>query len=392
MQVLLIFSAALLLAVFISGWTSRSVLSTAVLFLFAGIVAGKGGLGLVILEPEGPVLMPLAEVALLSVLFTDSMKIQGSELRRAWRLPGRALLLGLPLTVVLAAAAAHWLVGLGWVEALLVGAVLAPTDPVFAAALIGRREVPRRLRQLLNIESGLNDGLALPIVLILLTLMGKEEASALSIAFDLGGGVLLGIVLPWLALQLAQLRLVRLSPGYEPLFAFAVGLLVFSLAKLGQVNEFLAMFAAGVTLTTLHPGVREAFRRFGELLTELLKLATVFAFGSLISWPLLSAMSWQAWLFAALVLLVARPAALGLVLVGSDLDWRERLSASWFGPKGFASIVYGIMVLRSGAPHAEYMSRLTGLVVMLSIVAHSSTDYLVAKWFCRVQAEEDGDA
>ena len=124
MQVLLIFSAALLLAVFISGWTSRSVLSTAVLFLFAGIVAGKGGLGLVILEPEGPVLMPLAEVALLSVLFTDSMKIQGSELRRAWRLPGRALLLGLPLTVVLAAAAAHWLV----VATVCVGAFMGQLD------------------------------------------------------------------------------------------------------------------------------------------------------------------------------------------------------------------------------------------------------------------------
>lgn len=165
-----------MLAVLVSALAARTVLSTAVLFLAAGVLIQ--GLGIV---PESPehVVETVAELALFSVLFTDGMQVGIRDLVMAWRLPGRALLLGMPLAVVCTALLAHWVVGLPWLEAFLVGAALSPTDPVFASAIVGRPEVPARLRYLLNVESGVNDGLALPVVLVLFAAAGgTAEAGA----------------------------------------------------------------------------------------------------------------------------------------------------------------------------------------------------------------------
>ncbi|MGH9066201.1 MAG: cation:proton antiporter, partial [Acidimicrobiales bacterium] len=175
MTLLLVFAVTLLGAVLLSALAHRSVLSTAVLFLVVGAVAGPGLIGWIAVYPSDDLVRVLAELALFSVLFTDGMAARTSELRRAWRLPGRALLFGLPLTLGAIAVLAHYLAGLSWLEASLLGAVLSPTDPVFAAAIVGREEVPARLRQLLNVESGLNDGLALPVVVVLLAIVASTH-------------------------------------------------------------------------------------------------------------------------------------------------------------------------------------------------------------------------
>src|SRR5665648_891766 len=135
---LLCFAALLLVAVLISERANRTVLSTAVLFLLGGFVLGKGMLGVIDIRTGDPLVAGLAELALFSVLFTDGMRVGVADLRSAWRLPGRALLLGLPLTLVITAAAAHYVAGLPWLHSFLMGAILAPTDPVFAAAIVGR--------------------------------------------------------------------------------------------------------------------------------------------------------------------------------------------------------------------------------------------------------------
>ena len=160
MTLLLAYSVVLLLAVLVSALAHRTVLSTAVLFLVAGFVFGGGVTGVLSLQPQDEIVAVLAELALFAVLFTDGMRLGWPDLVSAWRLPGRALGWGLPLTLLITALLAHFVAGLGWLEAFLVGAVLAPTDPVFAAALVGNERVPQRLRHLLNVESGINDGLA----------------------------------------------------------------------------------------------------------------------------------------------------------------------------------------------------------------------------------------
>ncbi|HWA24783.1 MAG TPA: cation:proton antiporter [Lacunisphaera sp.] len=383
MGLLLLFGLTLFLAVLVSELADRSVLSTAVLFLAAGVAAGSAGSPMVAGYTDMPLLGDLADFALVAVLFTDGMKLGWGELRQGWTLSGRALLLGLPLTLGLTAVFAHGLTELPVMESVLVAAVLSPTDPVFASAIVGRPGVSGSLRRLLNVESGLNDGLALPIVLAILAWGGAQATGGLVSLGELAFGVLLGVTGAWIAVRVERWRIFRVAHSHEPFLPVAVGLVVFAAAKLSGANEFLAAFAAGVTLISGRSGRTGAFHGFSENLAELLKLAALLVFGALVSVDLLSAQPAGAYLFAVLVLVVARPLALALSLAGSSLSGRERIAAMWFGPKGFASVVYGLLVYQSGLPRAADCARLIGLVVVLSIVAHSSTDVLMARWLDR---------
>lgn len=379
---LLVFAAVLLLAVLVSGLAHRTILSTAALFLVAGFLVGDGVAGVIPLTPRSPVVATLAELALFAVLFTDGMHVGWSDLRSAWRLPGRALGWGLPLTLGITALLAHFLVGLGWQESLLIGAILSPTDPVFAAALVGNQRVPARLRHLLNVESGTNDGLALPFVMVLLAVAsGQEDLHLGELALELAGGVAIGVVLPWLAILVERTRFFAASTQYEPLNAVAIGLLVLAVSQATHANLFLAAFAAGMTVATFGPRQRESFAQFGELIAELLKLGALLVFGALITIEFLADIGWQGWLFAALALVAARPIALWASFLRSRLPAREQVAVMWFGPKGFASVVYGLLVLQSSIPAADKIFHLVAATIMMSILAHSSTDILVARWF-----------
>lgn len=388
MASLLAYSIALLIAVLVSGLAARSVLSSAVLFLAVGILLGNGALGFVSFTSTDPAVTMLAELALFSVLFTDALHIGFADLRKGWRSPGRALFFGLPLTLLLTSLLAHFLLGLHWSDSLLIGAALSPTDPVLSAAIVGREEVPARLRHLLNVESGLNDGLALPIVLVLLSLVRKEPLHPLEMIENLAFGVLIGVAVPIIFWLMEKIKYMEISVNYQPLSLVAIGMTVYGLTKVTHTNSFLAAFAAGVTLATLSPQLRDSFRQFGEVATELLKLAALFVFGALITPTELLRSDPSDYVFVILVLFAARPVAIELSLLGSKLDWRERLAAAWFGPKGFASVVFALLILQAGFVNSEYLYHVVALVVAGSIVAHSSTDVLVARWFHRV-AERD---
>ncbi|MDP3909761.1 MAG: cation:proton antiporter [Gemmatimonadales bacterium] len=387
MTALLIFAIALLVAVLLSKLADRSVLSMAVLFLAAGFLCGPGMLEFIALQPQDPVVQRLAELALFSILFTDGMRLNLRELTSNWRLPGRALLVGLPLTLLGTAVLAHYVAGLSWLEALLVGAILSPTDPVFAAAIIGRSDIPPRLRHLLHVESGLNDGLALPIVLALMAFVSHAALHAAELAGELALGIALGAAVPWAGCRLEQSRFFAVGKRYEPLFAFSLGLLVLALALLTHATLYLAAFAAGITVATVRSDLRDEFHQFGEIVAELLKLAALLVFGVLMSPNFLAEVPLSGYLFAALALLVVRPIAIALSLVRSRLGWRERITAGWFGPKGFASVIYGLLIVQAAVPGADRMFHLVGVVVAGSMVAHSSTDVLFARWFRRTEGD-----
>lgn len=375
------FAAVLLVAVLMSGLANRSVLSTAVLFLVGGFLLGDGVFGVVAVHADDPVVATFAELALFSVLFSDGMKVTVRDLRSARHLPGRALLFGLPLTFAVTAVLARYVADIGWIEAFLLGAVLSPTDPVFASALVGRTEVPYRLRHLLNVESGLNDGLALPIVVVLLAVVGSEEIHGWRLAGDLLLGVALGVVIPFVAIRLERLKPFSSTTLYEPLNAFAIGLLVLGVASVSGANEFLAAFAAGITVATMSPQIRKAFHQFGELVAELLKLVALLLFGALISPRFLADVPWRGYVFAVLAIVLARPIALAFALFRSELTRREWTAAAWFGPKGFASVVYGLLIVESGVADRDELFHLVAIVIAISILAHSSTDVTVARWF-----------
>ena len=177
--------------------------------------------------------------------------------------------------------------------------------------------------------------------------------------------------------------------AHEPTWeGLAKGLLVLAVTSLTHANEFLGAFAAGVTLATSEPRAQEAFQPLGDPLSEILKLAALLLFAALISPEFLSSLTAADYAFAVLVLVVARPLAMYVSLLGSDLTPRETIAAGWFGPKGFASVFFGFLILGAGIPNGNHVFHLVAIVIAASIVAHSSTDVLVARWLDVSPAEQ----
>ncbi|GAA5162137.1 cation:proton antiporter [Pseudonocardia eucalypti] len=379
MLLVLAFGAVLLVSVSLSGLAARTVLSTALLFLLAGALLGQGGLGVVAVHPGDPLVTALADIALFTVLFTDGQRANLAALRENWRLSGRALGLAMPLTMVGIAVPAHFLVGLDWSTALLIGAILSPTDPVFAAAIVGRVDVPLRLRRLLNVESGLNDGLALPFVLIFLATASHAEADLGTVGLELALGLALGVVVPALIALAWRSRILTAEPRLQPLGPLAIAVLLYAGCHLTHANPYLAAFAAGATLATLDQVSAEHFEPLGDLLSEITKFAALLVFGALITPERLSHISVGGWVLAVAAIILVRPAAMLLSLLRTPLSRGERLTAAWFGPKGFASVVYGLLALQAGIAESEQVFDLVAVTIALSIVLHSSTDVPVAK-------------
>ena len=384
---LLTFGIALLLAVATSELAARTPLSSTAVFLAVGLVAGP--LGLDVIELDGRVVEGVAVLALYAILFTDGQQAPWSDLRRHWSTSARALLLGMPVTMGLIATLAHVVTGLDWPPALVLGAVLAPTDPVFASALVGRHDVPRPVRSLLNIESGVNDGLALPAVLLLVGFAGGNppgHATDLpTLALQVAAGIALGIAVPVVAWLLDRVPHAGTVANLRPLGHLAVAVIVFGLCELTGANPFLAAFVAGSTIASLESDATEVFGRTGERISELLQGAALLAFASLLDADLFTTAGVTGFVLAVLVITVTRPVPVFAVLLGSELSVRQQLSVAWFGPKGFASVAYAVIVAFADVDDGVKVLALTAATVLVSAAAHSSTDLLIA----RKLADED---
>jgi sodium/hydrogen antiporter len=381
------FAVTLVVAVLLSGLAEETVLSVAVLFLGSGFMVGSGWFGAV--PHVNPHLMRgIAELALFSVLFTDGMKTGGlHRVRSAWRLPARALLFGMPLTICGIGLLGHYLTGLNWAEAFLVGAALSPTDPVFVAAIFRFEAVPEKVKRFLNVESGMNDGLALPVVMLLLAYTGARGPNLGVTIGDLALGTAIGFVFPWLGIRLERTKLFRASGLFHPLNAFALGLLVLATCYVTGANLFLGAFSAGISVATFGQSFMESFHEFGELVTELLKLAALLVFGVVIAPRFFTALPWPDYMFILLAVFAVRFAAILASMPGSGLSRRETMLVGWFGPKGFASVVYGLLIFQEGS---FYAAHLIALAVAASIVVYSSTDILVGRWYQgRVRSEAE---
>ncbi len=259
MSLILAFGVTLLVVVLISGFAARTVLSTALLFLVVGAVTGNGGLNWIDVRPNDPVVVTLADLALFSILYTDGMRAALPALKATGRTAGRALGLGMPLTFIGISLLTKAFTPLDWTPSFLVGAILSPTDPVFAAAIIGRSDVPARLRRLLNVESGLNDGLALPVVVVLIAVASHGKTHNWTVVGELAGGIALGIAMALAAHQIARLPGIGSEARLAPLGPFSIAVILYATCHLTDANAYLAAFAAGSTLATVAPSAHEAF-------------------------------------------------------------------------------------------------------------------------------------
>jgi NhaP-type Na+/H+ or K+/H+ antiporter len=385
-EALLILGLLLAVAAALSGWLHGTVLSISVLSLGAGVVLAQ--LDVVEISPGSTVLLYLVEVALILTLFSDGLLVESELLRAHWSPIARALVLAMPLTLVALALAGKALFPeLTWAEAFLLGAVLSPTDPVVTSAVVSSQRVPRVVRHTLNLESGLNDGLALPFVLFFLVLAtsgGNAAGEAAELAGEAVVGALIGIVLAVVAARL----LPRLPGGgmeskYEGAYALGLGLAAFGLADVTYGNGLIAAFVAGIALVATRHDVPREFLEFNETASAVFQIATFFAFGALVVATGWEGSVWPILAFIAFALLVARPGAVLLSFIGVDLPRPHKLFIAWFGPKGVASMLFALFVLSSTAPDRTLIFDVAAFVILASILAHGLTDTVGARWIER---------
>jgi NhaP-type Na+/H+ or K+/H+ antiporter len=376
----------------LSGVMRGTVLSISILGVTLGIVLALADV--VSVDANDESIVHVITLALLLTLFADGLVVEGELLARHWGPPARALAFAMPITLVLLAVAAHTLFGeLSWTEAFLLGAVLAPTDPVITSAVVTSQRVPAVVRHTLNLESGLNDGLALPIVLFFLAVVtpgvdaGSEGAKVLGEA-AFGGvvGVVLGV---------AGGRLHQHLPGggitrrYEGLYAIGIGIAAYGVADVTFGNGLIAAFVAGIVLGAAEHDIPRNFVDFSENVSAVFQVLTFFIFGALIVATGYHRSIWQLVVFIPFALLVARPAAVLFSLAGTGLPRAQRLFISWFGPKGVASVLFALLVLDRGAENAPLIFDVAAFVVLASIVAHGLTDTVGSKWIQRRMSEPE---
>lgn len=387
------FSAALLLvgivlaiAAGLSGWLRGTVLSISVLAVVAG--AGLSLAGVASAEPSDPTVVHLVELALILTLFSDGLFAERELLQSHWGPPARALVIAMPITGALLALAARLLFPeLSWAEAFLLGAVLAPTDPVVSSSVVTAKRVPPLIRHTLNLESGLNDGLALPLVLIFLVLAapgGDAGGAAVDQLGETLAGAAIGIGVALIGgAALDRLPGGRLAGNYEGVYGLGLALLAFGVADVTIGNGLIAAFVAGIGLAYADRQLPDAFGQFNESLSAVFQVITFLIFGALVATNGFDGSALALAAFITFALLVARPLAVWLAFLGLPLPDAQKLFIAWFGPKGVASMLFALFVLASAVPGRELVFEVASLVILTSIIAHGLTDTIGARWVAR---------
>jgi NhaP-type Na+/H+ or K+/H+ antiporter len=377
----------LAVVVFAFGRVSRrlegTVLTAPLVFVAAGVILGPAGLGLVGFALDEHVVLMLSEIALAIVLLTDAARTNLSALRQNEALPLRLLGLGMPLTIALGTAiAALVLTDLTFWEAAIVGTVLAPTDAALGQPVVSNPHVPVRMRQALNVEAGLNDGLSVLFLALFLTLAEADEehlSASVWLRFALeqvGFGVLVGIGVGllggWLVSRAS--RAGWMNESFQRLALLSLALIAWALADTVGGNGFIAAFVGGVAVGPTVKQIGERLVRSTEAEGQLLSLTVFFIFGALLA-GLAESLDWTIVLYALLSLTVIRMLPVALSLLGTRLRGVSVLFAGWFGPRGLASIVLGLVVVEEApllAGRAEIELVVT-LVVILSVLLHGVT-------------------
>lgn len=389
---LLIFGSLLAVVAALSGAMRGTVLSASVLSLALGIVFAA--VGHVDVDPKSHSTVELIELALALTLFSDGMFVERELLRVHRGTVIRALAVAMPLTLCLLALAAKVLFpDLIWAEAFLLGAVLCPTDPVVTSAVVTSSRVPASVRHTLNLESGLNDGLALPFVLFFLVLAqpgGDAGAEAAKLVGQAAVGGLLGSALGILGGKLhPRLPAGGLTARYEGIYAIGFALMSFGLAEVTWGNGLIAAFVCGIAMAAAEGEVPEGFVEFSEGVSTIFQILTFFVFGALIVTTGFHDNVPELIVFIVFALVIARPAAILISFFRTGIPRAEQIFMAWFGPKGVASMLFALLALKSAVPDRTLVFDTASIVIVASIVAHGLTDTIGAGWVARRVSEAE---
>ncbi len=381
---LAIIGIVIVVSALLSGLIDRSGLPQIAVFLAIGAALGPAGLGVFNLTLDSPVLRVVATLSLTLVLFTDAVSLNISEVRRNVNLAFRMLGPGTILCAALTAISACWLLRIPPAAAAILGAALASTDPVLLRGLLRRRDIPGTARQALQLESGLNDAVLLPIVIVAMAFTGHQDLNPPGLAklglglFILGpgAGVAIGLI------AVAALDLVRKRIGvrrdYESLYSLGVAFSAFAAAEAVHGSGFLAAFAAGLTIAVLDVELCDCFIEYGGVTAEMLLLFTFVIFGSSLIWTGFIGLEVSTLIFAAIAMLVRVPVYL-FSLLGSNVDRRGRLLIAWYGPSGLSSLLLVLLPVFAGMPGSDRLFAVCSFIVLLSVVIHGGSPMLLAR-------------
>ena len=371
-------------------------ITAALVFTGVGLLAGARSAGLVDPNPAGETVKLLAEATLAVVLFADAARIDLRALRDEYRVPARLLGIGLPLTIGLGFVVALLVFGsLEWPEALLLAVVLAPTDAALGQAVVTLPGLPSRVRQGLNVESGLNDGLCVPIFFVALAIATTEAGfagwhQALTLLVEeIGYGVLLGVAGGALAAALLVVAVPRglVAGAWLQVVPAAAAALCYTAAAAVGGSGFIAAFVGGAVFGGLRRRVGGEVGYLLEQLGGLLGAATFVVFGGALLEPALGDVTWAVAGYAALSLTVVRMAPVAVAMIGTRARPRTVGFLGWFGPRGLASIVFAVLLLEAEdeLPHEGVVLTTIFVTVGLSVLAHGLSAAPLARryaaWF-----------
>jgi NhaP-type Na+/H+ or K+/H+ antiporter len=400
-QILTVFAAFAFAYSLIASRLDKTPVNGALVYVAVGMLFGPQGLGLIDLKVNGEGISRLAELALAVCLFTDSSNANLSILRRIEAIPIRLLLIGLPLTIALGLGLGFLVFGdLSFYEIALIATMLAPTDAALGKAVVTNPAVPEKVRESLNVESGLNDGICVPVILLFLALAtGTAEASesaglAVKLTLEvIGIGVVTGLILAvlgGLALRTCANR-GWVAGTWLQIPIIALALLCFGLAQWLGGSGFIACFVGGLTFGGMTKKHKDQFLESAEGMGDALAMLTWFAYGTVAIGLLFNQFSWQVVIYAVLSLTVVRMLPVFLCLIGKHLQWDTLLFIGWFGPRGLASIVFAVMVAAAQLPGNATIMATVAWTIVLSIVAHGVTaNFLACVYGARVNRRGGG--
>jgi NhaP-type Na+/H+ or K+/H+ antiporter len=377
-----IVTAAFIAFALVSRRLERSPITGPMLFVALGVIIGPQALDISRSFDQTGLVDAVLTVTLTIVLFTDASAINSSNWKQDALIPGRLLGIGLPLTII-----AGWvlaLVMLGdlelW-EAAVLGTMLAPTDAALGKAVISNPRVPQRIRQALNVESGLNDGIALPVFIVFLEAAKvSEDSLAISdflveLVLEVGIAVAVGVFLGWLAAKLLRwASATKMAQHYWlEIAVVALALLAYALADPLGGSGFIAAWVAGAVFGRFCIDSQVDTHEFAEAVGDGLTMISFLLFGIFVG-PILESLTWEAFLYGVLSLTVIRMAAVAFSLLGSGLKPASVLYLGWFGPRGLATIILAIAVIDATELEGANLITDAALVtVVLSVVAHGAT-------------------
>jgi NhaP-type Na+/H+ or K+/H+ antiporter len=378
----------------IAGRIERSTITGPMIYVLFGLLAGPMVFGFLKMDVQAVEIRVIADLTLALVLFIDAANANLSTLRTHAIIPRRMLLIGLPLAIVLGIAAGRVIFpDLGFYEVCLLATMLAATDAALGKGVVTNQAVPARLREGLNVESGLNDGLCVPVLLVFLALAtgtthgeGGTSLALTLVAEEIGIGAAVGIVFAYLAVKILRIALKRgwFTDIWAQIPVVGLALACFATADRLHGSGYIAAFIGGLLFGHMTKRTHELVKA-GEGIAELLAMLTWVIFGAIVVGQSWMGMTWSVLLYSLLSLTVIRMLPNILALTRSGEGWEPKFFLAWFGPRGLASIVFFVIVANADLPGESTMKSVVVCTITLCIVAHGVTANAWAKRMAKSQ-------